>query len=68
MLALLEDIANGRIRRERVFRDYYAFLAYDDDWLISRFRFLYPLNSVLSWAGLQRESRISSIQLLTTLV
>ncbi|KAK0146340.1 hypothetical protein N1851_014363 [Merluccius polli] len=39
VLALLEDIANGRIRNERVFRDYYDFLAHDDDWLISRFRF-----------------------------
>ncbi|KAL6491526.1 hypothetical protein MHYP_G00018710 [Metynnis hypsauchen] len=38
-LALLEDLANGRIRRERVFRDHYDFLAHDDDWLISRFRF-----------------------------
>ncbi|KAL6486323.1 hypothetical protein MHYP_G00057150 [Metynnis hypsauchen] len=38
-LALLEDIANGRIRRERVFRDHYDFLAHDDDSLISRFRF-----------------------------
>ncbi|KAL6458637.1 hypothetical protein MHYP_G00321090 [Metynnis hypsauchen] len=38
-LALLEDIANGRIRRERVFRDHYDFLAHDDDWLISCFRF-----------------------------
>ncbi|KAL6490094.1 hypothetical protein MHYP_G00004390 [Metynnis hypsauchen] len=38
-LALLEDIANGRTRRERVFRDHYDFLAHDDDWLISRFRF-----------------------------
>ncbi|KAL6461017.1 hypothetical protein MHYP_G00309950 [Metynnis hypsauchen] len=39
MAALLEDLANGRIRRERVFRDHYDFLAHDDDWLISRFRF-----------------------------
>ncbi|KAL6469081.1 hypothetical protein MHYP_G00226050 [Metynnis hypsauchen] len=38
-LALREDIANGRIRRERVFCDHYDFLAHDDDWLISRFRF-----------------------------
>ena len=38
-LALLEDIANGRIRRERVFRDHNDFLAQDDDWLISYFRF-----------------------------
>ena len=67
MLALLEDIAYGRIRRERVLRDYYAFLAYDDNHqpIISRFRFLYPLNSVLSWArvgeGDGEESHISSI-------
>ncbi|KAL6481077.1 hypothetical protein MHYP_G00091570 [Metynnis hypsauchen] len=38
-LALLEDLANGRIRRERLFRDHYDFLAHDDVWLISRFRF-----------------------------
>ncbi|KAL6468330.1 hypothetical protein MHYP_G00240070 [Metynnis hypsauchen] len=38
-LALLEDVANGRIRREHVFRDHYDFLAHDDDWLISHFRF-----------------------------
>ncbi len=37
-LALLEDLANGRIRRERVFRDHQDFLAHDNDWLISRFR------------------------------
>lgn len=37
-LALLEDFANGRLRRERVFRDHDDFLAHDDDWLISRFR------------------------------
>ncbi|XP_078112544.1 uncharacterized protein LOC144521808 isoform X1 [Sander vitreus] len=33
LLALQEDYANGRIRRERDFRDH------DDDWLICRFRF-----------------------------
>ncbi|XP_070830975.1 putative nuclease HARBI1 [Chaetodon trifascialis] len=38
-LALLEDHANGRIRMERSFRDHGDFLAHDDDWLISRFRF-----------------------------
>ncbi|XP_062373197.1 putative nuclease HARBI1 [Sardina pilchardus] len=38
VLALLEDVANGRIRRERVYHDYHDFLAHDDDWLISRFR------------------------------
>ncbi|KAL2081022.1 hypothetical protein ACEWY4_022875 [Coilia grayii] len=34
-----EDIGNGHVRRERVFHDYNDFLAHDDDWLISRFRF-----------------------------
>lgn len=29
MLALLEDVANGRIRRERVFRDHNDFLAHN---------------------------------------
>ncbi len=38
-LELLEDYVNGRLRRERVFRDHEDFLAHDDDWLISRFRF-----------------------------
>lgn len=36
MMALLEDYANERIRRERVFREHEDFLA---DWLISRVRF-----------------------------
>ena len=36
-LALLENIANGAIRRERVFRDREDLLAHDDNWLISRF-------------------------------
>ncbi|KAJ8381375.1 hypothetical protein SKAU_G00021530 [Synaphobranchus kaupii] len=35
-LALLEDIANRAIRRERVFRDRADFFAHDDEWLISR--------------------------------
>ncbi|XP_030004247.1 putative nuclease HARBI1 [Sphaeramia orbicularis] len=38
-LALLEDTANGAVRRERVFRDREDFLAQDDEWLISHFRF-----------------------------
>ncbi|KAL2082806.1 hypothetical protein ACEWY4_022624 [Coilia grayii] len=37
-LALLEDIANRAIRRERVFCDRADFLAHDDTWLISRYR------------------------------
>ena len=39
LLALLEDYADGRIRRERIFRDHNDLLAHDDEWLISRFRF-----------------------------
>ena len=38
-LVVLEDIANGAIRRERVFRDRHDLLAHEDKWLISRFRF-----------------------------
>ena len=37
-LALLEDVENNRIRRERVLLDHEDFLAHDDEWLISRFR------------------------------
>src|SRR4029434_1201054 len=37
-LALLEDIANRAIRRERVFRHCADFLAQEDEWLISRYR------------------------------
>ncbi|XP_034550678.1 putative nuclease HARBI1 [Notolabrus celidotus] len=74
-LALLEDVANGRIRRERVFRDHSDFLAQDDDWLISRFRFrravLLDLCTELG-PGLERETRRNHaipvpIQVLTTL-
>ncbi|KAK0143114.1 hypothetical protein N1851_018759 [Merluccius polli] len=39
-LALLEDLANGAIRRERVFREREDLLANDDNWLISRFRII----------------------------
>ncbi|KAK1906710.1 putative nuclease HARBI1, partial [Dissostichus eleginoides] len=37
-LAQLEDLANGRVRRERNFRDQQDLLANDDEWLMSRFR------------------------------
>ena len=37
-LALLEDMANGRIWREQIFRDRQDLLANDDEWLMSRFR------------------------------
>jgi len=37
-VVVLEDIANGAIRRERVFRDRHDLLAHEDNWLISRFR------------------------------
>ncbi|KAL2095648.1 hypothetical protein ACEWY4_007796 [Coilia grayii] len=75
VLALLEDIANGRIRRERVFHDHNDFLAHDDDWLISRFKFkraiLLELCAELS-PGLEREIARSQalpvpIQVLSTL-
>ncbi|KAK0146660.1 Protein kinase C alpha type [Merluccius polli] len=68
-------IANGRIRNERVFRDYYDFLAHDDDWLISRFRFpraiLLEICTELG-PGLERQTARSHalpvpIQVLTTL-
>ncbi len=38
-LAVLEDIVNGAIRRERMFRDREDLLAHDDNWLISHFTF-----------------------------
>lgn len=74
-LALLEDILNGRIRRELIFRDYNDFLAHDDDWLISRFRFpraiLLELCAELG-PNLERETMRSHalpvpLQVLTTL-
>ncbi|KAI4827554.1 hypothetical protein KUCAC02_030942 [Chaenocephalus aceratus] len=37
-LALLEDLANGRVRRERHFRDQQDLLDNNDEWLMSRFR------------------------------
>lgn len=74
-LALLEDIFNGQIRRERVFRDHNDFLAHDDDWLISRFRF--PRATLLELCAelgpnLERETARSHalpvpLQVLTTL-
>ena len=36
-LAVLEDIVNGAIQRERVFRDREDLLAHDGKWLISHF-------------------------------
>ena len=42
-LALLEDLANGAIRRERLFRERDDLLVNDDNWLISRFRFPRPV-------------------------
>ena len=53
-LALLEDIANGHIRRERVFREQEDLLANHDNWLMSRFRLPRPvllqLCTELRWA------------------
>lgn len=75
LLALLEDYANGRIRRERVFRDHDDFLAHDDDWLISRFRFpravlldlCAELGPVLERATRRNHAIPVQIQVLTTL-
>jgi len=38
-LVILEDFANGAIRRECVLRDREDLLAHDGNWLISHFRF-----------------------------
>ncbi|KAJ4923071.1 hypothetical protein JOQ06_027807 [Pogonophryne albipinna] len=74
-LALLEDLANGRVRRERNFRDQQDLLANDDEWLMSRFRLpravLLELCAVLGPA-LQRSTLRNRavpvpIQVLTTL-
>ena len=37
VLVVLEDIVNGAIGREHVFRDWEDLLAHDDNWLICRF-------------------------------
>lgn len=74
-LALLEDVANARLRRERIFRDQLDLLANDDEWLMSRFRLpravLLDLCAVLGPA-LQRSTRRNRavpvpLQVLTTL-
>jgi len=38
--ALLEDVVDGRLWREQIFRDQQDLLANDDEWLMSRFRLL----------------------------
>ncbi|KAJ8370173.1 hypothetical protein SKAU_G00102010 [Synaphobranchus kaupii] len=55
-LALLEDIANRAIRRERVFRDRADFFAHDDEWLISSVLFRDDLIKVLpeQWDALDQ--------------
>lgn len=74
-LALLEDLANGRVRRVRNFRDRQDLLANDDEWLMSRFRLpravLLELCAVLG-PELERSTRRNRavpvpIQVLTTL-
>uniref|UniRef100_A0A8C9Z230 Putative nuclease HARBI1 n=1 Tax=Sander lucioperca TaxID=283035 RepID=A0A8C9Z230_SANLU len=75
LLALLEDYANGRIRRERVFRDHDDLLAHDDDWLIGLFRFpravlldlCTELGPVLERATCRNHVILVQIQVLTTL-
>lgn len=74
-LALLEDVANGRIRSERIFRQQEDLLANEDEWLMSRFRL--PRAVLLDLCGLlgpalQRSTRRNHavpvpLQVLTTL-
>lgn len=74
-LALLEDVANRRIRRERVFRVHEDLLANPDEWLISRFSLPRPVLQDLITElapALERETRRShsipvQIQVLSTL-
>ena len=74
-LAVFEDIANGAIRREHVFRDREDLLAHEDSCLISRFRFLRAILLELCaelWPALERNTeRIHAlpvpIQVMTTL-
>ena len=53
---------NGRIeQRERVFCDYYDFLAHNDDWLISQISVKFPRAILLEFCtelglGLERET------------
>ncbi|KAK0143827.1 putative nuclease HARBI1 [Merluccius polli] len=75
-LALLEDLANGAIRRERVFREREDLLANDDNWLkpisnISKSYILLEICTELG-PGLERQTARSHalpvpIQVLTTL-
>ena len=65
-LALLEDLANGAIRRERVFRKREDLLANDDNWLISRLnvrqsmRELLALRNLLKNSATQRSSKCAA--------
>uniref|UniRef100_A0AAZ3SJ80 DDE Tnp4 domain-containing protein n=1 Tax=Oncorhynchus tshawytscha TaxID=74940 RepID=A0AAZ3SJ80_ONCTS len=59
-LALLEDLAQAALRKERVFNEGADLFAESDAWLISRFRFprhilLYPCNQLLP--VLERETK-----------
>ena len=72
-LALLEDVANGRIRRERLFRDQQDLLSNDDEWLMSRFRLprvvllqlIAELGSVLERGTRRNHATPVSLQVLT---
>lgn len=74
-LALLEDLAQGALRRERVFRDRADLFAESTEWLISRFR--YPRHILLDLCRnlgpkLERETKCTNaipvhIQVLSTL-
>uniref|UniRef100_A0A9J8CWU3 Putative nuclease HARBI1 n=1 Tax=Cyprinus carpio carpio TaxID=630221 RepID=A0A9J8CWU3_CYPCA len=74
-LALLEDLANNALRRERVFKDRADLLGESTEWLLSRYRF--PKNVLLALCRdlgpvLERETNRTKaipvhIQLLSTL-
>ena len=74
-LASLEDITNGNIRRERVFRECEDLLANHDNWLMSHFRLPRPVLLELCtelWPALERNTARSKglsvpTQVLTTL-
>lgn len=74
-LALLENVANGRLWGERVFRDQQDLLANDDEWLMSRFLFPWAvlldlcvaLGPALQWSTCRNKAMPVPLQILTTL-
>jgi len=65
-LAVLEDFANGAIRREHVFRDREDLLAHDDNWLIRRFESNPPETVRRAAPALERNTATSHALLVPT--